>query len=60
MPIKKSDMSIAHKGTEIEKVISFLIKGKKIIPASIGVKFGGCGITLLKISIRVKKIMPFR
>jgi len=53
-------MSIAHKGTVMEKVISFLIKGKKIIPASIGVKFGGCGITLLKISKRVKKIMPFR
>ena len=52
-------MSIAHKGTVMEKVISFLIKGKKIIPASIGVKFGGCGITLLKMSKRVKKNYAF-
>ena len=41
MPIKKSDMSIAHKGTDMEKVISFFMNGRKIIPASIGVKFGG-------------------
>ena len=41
MPIKKSDMSIAQRGTVMEKVISFFIKGRKIIPAKIGVKFGG-------------------
>tara|TARA_E500000081_G_scaffold117621_1_gene121245 strand:+ start:268 stop:393 length:126 start_codon:yes stop_codon:yes gene_type:complete len=41
MPIKKSDISIAPRGTVMEKVMSFFIKGRKIIPASIGVKFGG-------------------
>jgi hypothetical protein len=39
--MKKSDINIAANGTMIEKVRSFLIKGRKIIPANIGVKFGG-------------------
>ena len=41
MPMNKSDINIAASGTMIEKVKSLLIKGKKIIPANIGVKFGG-------------------
>ena len=41
-----------------EKVKSFLTKGRKITPARIGVKFGGWGTTLLRISKRVKKIKP--
>ena len=40
MPIIKSDINIAAKGTMTEKVKSFLIKGKNIIPANMGVKFG--------------------
>ena len=43
-----------------ENVKSFFMKGKKIIPAKIGVKFGGCGTTLLKTRSKVKKIMPFK
>tara|TARA_B100001057_G_scaffold491616_1_gene582261 strand:+ start:1070 stop:1216 length:147 start_codon:yes stop_codon:yes gene_type:complete len=47
-------------GIIIENMKSFFMKGKKIIPANIGVKFGGCGTTLLKTRSKVKKIMPFR
>jgi hypothetical protein len=60
MPMMKSDMSIAPRGTNKENLISFLIKGIKMIPASIGVKFGGWGIILLKIKSEVRKIMPLR
>jgi len=60
MPIIKSDISIAAKGTMTEKVKSFLIKGKNIIPANMGVKFGGCGMILLRTRIKVIKIMPFK
>ena len=59
MPIIKSDISIAAKGTMTEKVKSFLMKGKNIIPAKMGVKFGGCGMILLRTKIKViKNISP--
>ena len=58
--MKKSDINIAANGTMIEKVRSFLIKGRKIIPANIGVKLGGLGITLLKTRSKVKKIIPLK
>jgi hypothetical protein len=41
MPIIKSEISMAPNGTNTENFISLLIKGRNIIPASIGVKFGG-------------------
>ena len=47
IPMKKSDINIAANGTMIEKVRSFLIKGRKIIPANIVVIIGGRGMTLL-------------
>ena len=59
MPIIKSDINMAVKGTMIENVKSFFMNGRNIIPANIGVKFGGCGIILLKTRIKVIKIMPF-
>ena len=58
MPIIKSDINMAAKGTMIENAKSFLMKGKNIIPANMGVKFGGCGIILLKTRIKVIKIIP--
>ena len=56
----KSDINMTTIGTVIENMKSFFMKGKKIIPAKIGVKFGGCGTTLLKTRSKVKKIMPFK
>ena len=51
---------MAAKGTMIENVKSFFMKGRNIIPANMGVKFGGCGMILLKTRIKVIKIMPFK
>ena len=59
MPIIKSDINMAAKGAMIENAKSFLMKGKNITPANMGVKFGGCGIILLKTRIKVIKIIPF-
>ena len=60
MPIIKSEISMAPSGTNTENFISLLIKGRNIIPASIGVKFGGWGIILLIINKVVRKIIPLR
>ena len=51
---------MAAKGAMIENAKSFLMKGKNIIPANMGVKFGGCGMILLRTRIKVIKIMPFK
>jgi hypothetical protein len=41
IPIIKSEMSIPPIGTNTENLISLLMKGRKIIPARMGVKLGG-------------------
>ena len=44
LPFIKKDIAFSitvPRGTVMEKAISFFIKGRKIIPAKIGVKFGG-------------------
>tara|TARA_X000001036_G_C20230257_1_gene623571 strand:+ start:64 stop:189 length:126 start_codon:yes stop_codon:yes gene_type:complete len=41
MPIIKSDTSIDVIGTRIENLMSFCMKGRKMMPARRGVKFGG-------------------
>jgi len=56
----KSEMIIEASGTIKAKVRSFFIKGRKIIPARIGVKLGGCGTILLNTSKEVKKIIPLK
>ena len=53
-------MIIEAKGTIKAKVISFFMKGRKMIPAKIGVKLGGWGTILLNTNKDVKKIIPLK
>ena len=47
-------------GMIITNLLSSRMKGKKIIPAMSGVKFGGCGIKRLTRSKQTKKPTLFR
>ena len=58
--MKKSEISKQRIGKQIINHLSLIKKGRKIAPAIKGVKFGGCGISLLKISSKQKKTMLFK
>ena len=57
--MRKSEISKQKIGKKIINLLSLTKKGRKIAPAIKGVKFGGCGISLLKISSKQKKTMLF-
>ena len=59
-PMRKSEINKQKIGKKIINLLSLTKKGRKIAPAIKGVKLGGWGISLLKISNTQKKRMLFR